>query len=119
MEGLIDVCIQAGIYGYGLDDDTPKQVNLPMTTANRLYKTIRENFGTIVFCRRYLDRLGVDRYLAGVRPPTFRRNRIKLCISEELTLPPWLIKDELARLQRHRRSIQATSRHPRLVLSAV
>lgn len=28
---------------------------------------INDNFGTIVFCRRYLERLGVDRYLAGVR----------------------------------------------------
>jgi methionyl aminopeptidase len=55
-----------GIYGYGLNTDISKQVSLPFASANRLYKVIRENFGTIVWCRRYLDRLGQDRYLAGV-----------------------------------------------------
>jgi methionyl aminopeptidase len=49
-----------------LQHDAPKQVKLPFTSANKLYKIIREQFGTIVFCRRYLERLGVDRYLAGV-----------------------------------------------------
>ncbi|SPJ79305.1 probable methionyl aminopeptidase [Fusarium torulosum] len=55
-----------GIYGYGLQHDAPKQVKLPFTSANKLYKVIKEQFGTIVFCRRYLERLGVDRYLAGL-----------------------------------------------------
>ncbi len=41
-------------------------MSLPLASAWRLHKTIRENFGTLVFCRRYLDRLGVDSYLAGV-----------------------------------------------------
>jgi hypothetical protein len=41
-------------------------VSLPLASARSLYKTINENFGTIVFCRRYLDRLGLKRYLAGV-----------------------------------------------------
>ena len=57
---------QVGIYGYGLNHDAPLAVSLPLASANRLHKTIRENFGTLVFCRRYLDRLGLDRYLAGV-----------------------------------------------------
>ncbi|WYZ45123.1 hypothetical protein EsH8_VIII_000439 [Colletotrichum jinshuiense] len=56
----------AGIYGYGLSYDAPSQVKLPFASANRLYKVIKEQFGTLVFCRRYLDRLGVDRYLAGL-----------------------------------------------------
>lgn len=43
--------------------------NLALSSAKRLYKTIKENFGTIVFCRRYLDRLGEERYLAGVSSP--------------------------------------------------
>lgn len=55
-----------GIYGYGLDYNAPARVSLPLASANRLYKTIKENFGTIVFCRRYLERLGCERYLAGV-----------------------------------------------------
>ncbi|KIW44125.1 methionine aminopeptidase, type II [Exophiala oligosperma] len=56
----------AGIYGYGLKEDAPLKVSLPLASARRLHKTIRENFGTIVFCRRYIERLGVDRYLAGM-----------------------------------------------------
>ncbi|KPM39220.1 Methionine aminopeptidase 2 [Neonectria ditissima] len=55
-----------GVYGYGLNDNAPERLNLPLSSANRLYKTIKENFGTIVFCRRYLERLGCDRYLAGL-----------------------------------------------------
>ncbi|EXL61041.1 methionyl aminopeptidase [Fusarium oxysporum f. sp. radicis-lycopersici 26381] len=55
-----------GIYGYGLHHDAPRHVNLPFASANRLYKVIREQFGTIVFCRRYLERLGQERYLAGL-----------------------------------------------------
>lgn len=58
---------QKGIYGYGLSYDAPRQVALPLVSANRLYKTIKENFGSLVFCRRYLDRLGNERYLAGVK----------------------------------------------------
>ncbi|OBR07318.1 Methionine aminopeptidase 2 [Colletotrichum higginsianum IMI 349063] len=55
-----------GVYGYGLQHDAPAQVRLPFASANRLYKTIREQFGSIVFCRRYLGRLGLARYLAGL-----------------------------------------------------
>ncbi|KIW88919.1 methionine aminopeptidase, type II [Cladophialophora bantiana CBS 173.52] len=55
-----------GIYGYGLNHDAPLAVPLPLASARRLHKTIRENFSTLVFCRRYLDRLGAERYLAGM-----------------------------------------------------
>lgn len=55
-----------GVYGYGLSEHAPERTSLPLSSANRVYKTIRENFGTLVFCRRYLDRLGIDRYLAGL-----------------------------------------------------
>ncbi|KAK6346558.1 hypothetical protein TWF696_006682 [Orbilia brochopaga] len=55
-----------GIYGYGLNHDGPLTRSLPLASAKRLHKTIRENFGTIPFCRRYIERLGVDRYLAGM-----------------------------------------------------
>lgn len=53
-----------GVYGYGLDHDSPLEIPVTVSSAKRLHKTIRENFGTLVFCRRYLDRLGLDRYLA-------------------------------------------------------
>ncbi|EIN13870.1 peptidase M24A methionine aminopeptidase [Punctularia strigosozonata HHB-11173 SS5] len=42
--------------------DAPN-VQLRLTTAQSLLKTINKNFGTIPFCRRYLDRLGESRYL--------------------------------------------------------
>ncbi|KAI0783325.1 peptidase M24A methionine aminopeptidase [Abortiporus biennis] len=42
--------------------DAPN-VPLRLTTAKSLLKTINKNFGTIPFCRRYLDRLGEERYL--------------------------------------------------------
>lgn len=55
-----------GVYGYGKSPYAPKKISTHLTSAKSLYKTINENFGTIVFCRRYLERLGVDRYLAGM-----------------------------------------------------
>lgn len=54
------------MYGYGLNYDAPAAVSLPLASSRRLLKTIKENFGTLVFCRRYLERLGTERYLAGV-----------------------------------------------------
>ncbi|KAL2216106.1 methionine aminopeptidase 2-like protein [Thermoascus aurantiacus ATCC 26904] len=54
-----------GVYGYGKNPDAPN-VPLNLSSARSLLKTINENFGTIVFCRRYLDRLGLDKYLVGM-----------------------------------------------------
>ncbi|KAK8929663.1 Methionine aminopeptidase 2-1 [Metarhizium anisopliae] len=50
-----------GIYGYGLSHSPRERVSLPRSSANTLYKTIKENFGTLVFCRRYLNHVGLDR----------------------------------------------------------
>ncbi|KAK2761783.1 Methionine aminopeptidase 2 [Arachnomyces sp. PD_36] len=55
----------AGIYGYGKADDAPN-VPLHLSSARSLLKTINQNFGTLVFCRRYLDRLGLEKYLLGM-----------------------------------------------------
>ncbi|QKX63313.1 uncharacterized protein TRUGW13939_10483 [Talaromyces rugulosus] len=55
----------AGVYGYGKNPDAPS-MHLPLASARSLLKTINQNFGTIVFCRRYLDRLGLDKYLLGM-----------------------------------------------------
>lgn len=60
-----------GVYGYGLRPDAPKQVSLPLASAGKLHKTIRENFGSLVFCRRYLEHIGQERYLAGVSSAPF------------------------------------------------
>lgn len=55
-----------GVYGYGKDPFAPKRISSPLATARSLNKMINENFGSLVFCRRYLERLGVGRYLAGM-----------------------------------------------------
>lgn len=57
---------QPGVYGYGKDPFAPKGVVSHLATTKSLNKMINKNFGLIVFCRRYLERLGVKRYLAGV-----------------------------------------------------
>jgi methionyl aminopeptidase len=41
--------------------------SLHLASAKALLKTIDANFGTLVFSRRYLERLGVKNYLLGVR----------------------------------------------------
>ena len=42
------------------------QVPLRLSSAKNLLNVINKNFGTLPFCRRYLDRLGQDKYLLGV-----------------------------------------------------
>ncbi|KAE9369703.1 methionine aminopeptidase 2-like protein [Stipitochalara longipes BDJ] len=55
-----------GVYGYGRNEDV-SAAHLRLSSAKSLLKTIDENFGTIVFCRRYLERLGVKHYHLGMR----------------------------------------------------
>lgn len=50
---------------YALVPDAPK-VALRVSSAKSLLRTIEKNFGTLPFCRRYLDRLGHDKYLLGL-----------------------------------------------------
>ncbi|KAH8601480.1 methionine aminopeptidase 2-like protein [Bisporella sp. PMI_857] len=55
-----------GIYGYGRNSDINfSQLHHP--AAKSLLKIIDENFGTIVFCRRYLERLGIKNYLPAMK----------------------------------------------------
>jgi methionyl aminopeptidase len=46
----------------------PDATNVPLrlTSAKNLLNVITKNFGTLPFCRRYLDRLGQEKYLLGV-----------------------------------------------------
>lgn len=46
--------------------DAPKNVALRIQSANKLLNVINKNFGTLPFCRRYLDRLGQEKYLLGL-----------------------------------------------------
>ncbi|KAJ5193919.1 Winged helix-turn-helix transcription repressor DNA-binding [Penicillium cf. griseofulvum] len=50
---------------YALASDAPN-VPLRLSSAKNLLNVINKNFGTLPFCRRYLDRLGQDKYLLGL-----------------------------------------------------
>ncbi|KIV88614.1 methionine aminopeptidase 2-1 [Exophiala mesophila] len=50
---------------YALRADAPN-VALRVGSARSLLNVIKKNFGTIPFCRRYLDRLGQEKYLLGL-----------------------------------------------------
>ena len=51
---------------YAKKADAPN-VPLRVSSARSLLNSITKNFGTLPFCRRYLDRLGHEKYLLGVR----------------------------------------------------
>ncbi|EKV19634.1 Winged helix-turn-helix transcription repressor DNA-binding [Penicillium digitatum] len=50
---------------YALASDAPN-VPLRLSSAKNLLNLINKNFGTLPFCRRYIDRLGQDKYLLGL-----------------------------------------------------
>ncbi|KAI1434304.1 peptidase M24, structural domain-containing protein [Xylaria sp. CBS 124048] len=56
---------QGEISHYALRSDAPK-VDLRLSSAKSLLNVIKKNFGTLPFCRRYLDRIGQDKYLLGL-----------------------------------------------------
>jgi methionyl aminopeptidase len=56
-----------GVYGYGRNKNA-STAGLHHASAKSLLKTIDENFGTLVFAKRYLERLpGVKNYHLGMR----------------------------------------------------
>lgn len=55
-----------GVYGYGRNEHA-SAAGLHLASAQSLLKTIDENFGTLVFSRRYLERIGVKSYHLGMR----------------------------------------------------
>ena len=58
--------LQTEVSHYSWDSEA-SQVSLRVSSAKTLLNVIKKNFGTLPFCRRYLDRLGQDKYLLGVR----------------------------------------------------
>ncbi|KAF1811116.1 peptidase M24A, methionine aminopeptidase [Eremomyces bilateralis CBS 781.70] len=50
---------------YARRDDAPI-VDLRLSSAKNLLNSINKNFGSLPFCRRYLDRLGHEKYLLGL-----------------------------------------------------
>lgn len=55
-----------GVYGYGRNEHA-SAVGLHQASAKSLLKTIDGNFGTLVFSRRYLERIGVTSYHLGIK----------------------------------------------------
>jgi methionyl aminopeptidase len=55
-----------GVYGYGRNEHV-SAAGLHYASAKSLLKTIDENFGTLVFSKRYLEHLGVKNYHLGMR----------------------------------------------------
>ncbi len=53
---------------YAKRSDAPN-VALRLSSAKTVLNVINRNFGTLPFCRRYIDRLGHDKYLLGVCSP--------------------------------------------------
>ena len=51
-----------GVYGYGRNEHA-SAANVHHAGAKALLKKIDENFGTIVFAKRYLERVGAEKYL--------------------------------------------------------
>ena len=55
-----------GVYGYGRNEHA-SAASLHHASAKSLLKKIDENFGTLVFSRRYLERIGVKNYHLGMK----------------------------------------------------
>ncbi|KAL8813207.1 MAG: hypothetical protein Q9223_000960 [Gallowayella weberi] len=55
-----------GVYGYGRNEHV-SAAGVHNTSARSLLKTIDDNFGTLVFSRRYLERIGVKNYHLAMR----------------------------------------------------
>ncbi|KAL8897705.1 MAG: hypothetical protein Q9207_007080 [Kuettlingeria erythrocarpa] len=55
-----------GVYGYGRNEHA-SSAGLHHVSAKSLLKTIDENFGTLVFSRRYLERIGAKSYHLGMK----------------------------------------------------
>jgi methionyl aminopeptidase len=55
-----------GVYGYGRNENVSTR-GLHHASAKSLLKLIDENFGTLVFSRRYLERVGAKNYHLGMK----------------------------------------------------
>jgi methionyl aminopeptidase len=58
--------VEGVVYGYGRNEGVDTS-GVRMASAKALLKTIDENFGTLVFSRRYLEHLGVRNYHLGMK----------------------------------------------------
>jgi methionyl aminopeptidase len=63
---LIQFQMETSHYAKRSDASAASAAGLRLSSAKSLLNTIQKNFGTLPFCRRYLDRLGQEKYLLGV-----------------------------------------------------
>lgn len=85
-----------------------QHVDLRLSSAKSLLSVINKNFGTLPFCRRYLDRLGQEKYLLGVSARCHR-------------LRDWVLTRAVEQpcAERHRRGVPALVRQEGLVHCSV
>ncbi|KAF3903806.1 hypothetical protein AA313_de0203896 [Arthrobotrys entomopaga] len=62
--GFVHEDLEVSHYAKRIDADRGTTPRLP--SAKSILNVINKNFGTLPFCRRYLDRLGQERYLLGL-----------------------------------------------------
>ncbi|CAF0962440.1 unnamed protein product [Rotaria sordida] len=63
-KGLVHDDMEVSHYMKNFDAE---QVSVRNAKAKQLYNTITKNFGTLAFCRRWLDRLGESKYLLSLK----------------------------------------------------
>ncbi|CAF4655023.1 unnamed protein product, partial [Rotaria sp. Silwood1] len=63
-KGLVHDDMEVSHYMKNFDVE---QASVRNTKSKQLYNTITKNFGTLAFCRRWLDRLGESKYLLALK----------------------------------------------------
>ncbi|KAI5795016.1 methionine aminopeptidase 2-like protein [Geopyxis carbonaria] len=66
-----------GVFGYSLNAQAAKRPQLHLASARNVLKTVTESFGSLVWCRRYLEAAGAEKYALGLQ------NLVKQGIVEE------------------------------------
>ncbi len=59
-------CVEDGELSHYAMQGGDHRTDFGLASARSVLRAIKKNFGTIPFCRRYLDRIGQERYLLGV-----------------------------------------------------
>lgn len=66
-KGYVHEDMETSHYMINWDAPAGATAHLRSSQSRALYKTIQQNFGTLAFCRRYLDRLGETKYLLALK----------------------------------------------------
>lgn len=66
-KGLVRDDLETSHYMLNAEMPPAALSHLRSASSRRLYSVIQQNFGTLAFCRRYLDRLGESKYLLSLK----------------------------------------------------